>query len=304
MKNIKFNSVNEKFFIILDQQLNIIYSSKGIREVAKTLVNNLELNKYIESNTFGKITTNDYLIYIDKKILKNSIIYLIEVELSNDNRLLLDSEYKDRLTGLYNRNLWEELIHDKQKVLKLNDYKIMLVIDIDNLKDINDCHGHLAGDECIKKVANSIKASIDKNDLGIRYGGDEFIIISNSNTDKKLTKNIEKNLSRNMSNININLSIGSALINNIESLENSFKIADKNMYERKIKKKNKNIEDEIEKVRYKLNSLMKSNYQETYEEVLRISVKLDKLINKHLESKENLNKLDILINKMNLDSSD
>lgn len=53
----------------------------------------------------------------------------------------------------------------------------MIMIDVDNLKKINDMHGHRAGDKAIKEVSRRIKQCIRQIDIAARYGGDEFAII-------------------------------------------------------------------------------------------------------------------------------
>jgi len=53
----------------------------------------------------------------------------------------------------------------------------LLFIDIDNFKQVNDTYGHIAGDECIKKVAQGIYSMCRATDMLFRYAGDEFVII-------------------------------------------------------------------------------------------------------------------------------
>jgi diguanylate cyclase (GGDEF)-like protein len=85
----------------------------------------------------------------------------------------------DAVTGLANRHrlerylaaLWETALESGRPVT-------MLMLDIDHFKRFNDHYGHQAGDQCLKKVADIIRAQLRaKEDLAVRYGGEEFIIV-------------------------------------------------------------------------------------------------------------------------------
>ena len=82
--------------------------------------------------------------------------------------------YYDALTGLYNRFAWKRFC---QKYYNEKNYCVVM-IDMDGLKKINDGFGHLTGNNAICITANVIKNAIDEEDLVIRYGGDEFQILS------------------------------------------------------------------------------------------------------------------------------
>lgn len=81
----------------------------------------------------------------------------------------------DSLTGLYNRQRFEALA--KEWTLKPHFGSYLVLIDIDNLKTINDHHGHQAGDAALQKVSRVLKAQWHQKQLVARYGGDEFIAL-------------------------------------------------------------------------------------------------------------------------------
>lgn len=84
----------------------------------------------------------------------------------------------DQLTALYNRHkLSDFLDREIERTLRYARPLSMIMLDMDNLKAINDTHGHLAGDEVLKGVADSIRQHIRQSDVAGRFGGDEFIII-------------------------------------------------------------------------------------------------------------------------------
>ncbi|MGH4118152.1 sensor domain-containing protein [Clostridium sp.] len=87
-------------------------------------------------------------------------------------------EYYDILTGIPNRRLFVNTLKSEIIKAKFKETKMaVLFIDLDNFKEINDTLGHDYGDELLKKVAITIKASIKEGDLVSRVGGDEFFIL-------------------------------------------------------------------------------------------------------------------------------
>ena len=86
--------------------------------------------------------------------------------------------HHDSLTGLPNRTLLEDRIHQALLHAQRNDDAVMVAfIDLDNFKFINDCLGHVVGDELLKVVAMRIRQSLRQSDTVLRLGGDEFVIV-------------------------------------------------------------------------------------------------------------------------------
>lgn len=93
-------------------------------------------------------------------------------------RQLHNHSLTDPLTGLPNRRMLMRRLEEAQRRACCNQTLMALaVIDLDGFKDINDCLGHQAGDECLLLVANAIRGAIREIDLVTRLGGDEFVII-------------------------------------------------------------------------------------------------------------------------------
>jgi diguanylate cyclase (GGDEF)-like protein len=83
----------------------------------------------------------------------------------------------DGLTGLYNRRSLESLLHREVALAERHGVPLSLVmIDMDRFKQINDSHGHAAGDHLLKAFADCVRITLRKTDLAFRYGGDEFVI--------------------------------------------------------------------------------------------------------------------------------
>ncbi len=82
----------------------------------------------------------------------------------------------DLLTGIYNRMATELYIKKHLTLTGTHTKCALLIIDLDNFKQINDCFGHVYGDECLKEVGLKLKNIFRKNDIVGRVGGDEFFV--------------------------------------------------------------------------------------------------------------------------------
>lgn len=84
----------------------------------------------------------------------------------------------DPLTGLSNRHRLQDVLNGElERASRYSRPLSIIMIDMDELKAINDTLGHPAGDEALKMVANAIEHCIRKVDLAARFGGDEFVIV-------------------------------------------------------------------------------------------------------------------------------
>jgi diguanylate cyclase (GGDEF)-like protein len=84
----------------------------------------------------------------------------------------------DQLTGLYNRRSGEQrLAEEMSRAVRHGRPLTLLLIDIDNLKHINDRFGHAAGDLLLKEFSELLQRAIRGSDLAVRLGGDEFMVL-------------------------------------------------------------------------------------------------------------------------------
>lgn len=145
----------------------------------------------------------------------------------------------DRLTGLYNRYLFEETI---DKIEKEKNYPVSLVfVDVDGLKIINDYLGHKYGDMALKETALLLKKTFRENDLVARVGGDEFAVLlpftqrksaemrCKSLIDALKLYNKEKRIPP------LSFSVGVATTSGLEPIRELFHLADLEMYKQKQK---------------------------------------------------------------------
>jgi diguanylate cyclase (GGDEF)-like protein len=155
--------------------------------------------------------------------------------------------YIDPLTEVYNRTF----LKDISSKLNIKDY-IVMAIDIDHFKKINDTYGHDAGDIVLKEITKRIEKNIRKNeDFFIRYGGEEFLVLikktgKTNDIINSLAERIRKGIAskpiflKNGEKINVTISIGVNLdTERTKNLEDAIKVADTLLYEAKRKGRNR-----------------------------------------------------------------
>ena len=128
---------------------------------------------------------DDYLIKpVSRVILKAKIRAMERIidmrnQLNRANRELTELSERDSLTRLYNRRTFETRAMEYwRQATRSRDPISILLLDIDHFKAYNDCYGHLAGDECIRRVAEAIAECANRpGDIVARYGGEEFIVL-------------------------------------------------------------------------------------------------------------------------------
>jgi diguanylate cyclase (GGDEF)-like protein len=95
----------------------------------------------------------------------------------------------DGVTGLYNRRHFMETVEVAfARAQRLGQPFVALMIDVDNFKQINDQHGHIAGDQVLAEIAQACREHVRPDDIVGRYGGDEFIIVITGITSLRATQ--------------------------------------------------------------------------------------------------------------------
>jgi len=99
---------------------------------------------------------------------------------------LEELSFKDALTGVYNRRMFDSVMEVEWANAKRNHQPLsLLMLDIDYFKQYNDFYGHIHGDECLKRVAKELsKVATRSRDFFARFGGEEFIIVLPETDDK------------------------------------------------------------------------------------------------------------------------
>lgn len=121
------------------------------------------------------ILFNVYTVY-QQVLIKRLRRQLAEKQ--GHSHLLRNMAMVDVLTGLYNRRFAEQrLSAEVARSARKGHPLIVVLLDLNNFKRINDTHGHLAGDLVLQKFAASLSSSIRDGDLAVRMGGDEFLLL-------------------------------------------------------------------------------------------------------------------------------
>jgi len=186
---------------------------------------------------------DDYLIKgkFDTVDLERSITYSLYRKKKMAD--VINMAFYDRLTGLPNRN---HFLHNTDKSVELAKRMGSMVavyyVDLNNFKMINDQLGHEAGDVVLKTAAQRLSEGIRKTDTAIRFGGDEFLVISPGikkreeieKVGHKLVDTVSGSVSYKGDELVLTCSIGAAnLPFDAETLNEAIQIADKAMYKAK-----------------------------------------------------------------------
>ncbi len=139
------------------KNLDTYYDSVG-----ENIANELEKIKYINHSLKSELEAARQVLEKQKKAIEN----------------IKELSFKDHLTGLYLRRYMNKVLQDL--IYNFNRYKkvfSIIMMDLDDFKNVNDIYGHLAGDEVLKTIGSILKRYTRQSDIPIRYGGDEFIVI-------------------------------------------------------------------------------------------------------------------------------
>ncbi|MBP3235298.1 MAG: GGDEF domain-containing protein [Eubacterium sp.] len=194
--------------------------------------------------SFNQIVVKSWLVNLGA-MLENWRIR----EKLNDTVDRLENLYnRDMLTGLYNRRGYIQFFGDIYSGCLSRDENLsVMVIDMDNLKYVNDNFGHNEGDYCLSAIAESMMVAANHKEICIRSGGDEFIVLAGDYSEDKaenyiklLRENLNRRTKRDKKPYKLEVSIGACIskpeasdksVNDIS--EEYLKYADAEMYKEK-----------------------------------------------------------------------
>lgn len=205
-------------------------------------------------------TLSAVLVYLFIVLIFYFLFRTIAKKEQEKERELLYKASHDSLTGHYNRDF---LTNDDTIIKKIKNEKFdVIFLDIDNFKNINDRFGHHVGDRVLVGVAQRLESFFNKEDIIIRHGGDEFIVLNLSSIDlEELTDVISAPCSIDDLEFRLGVSIGISkypedslnldelfsmadiAMHAAKKVKNSYKYFDTDMYERSIE--NSDIEQHL-----------------------------------------------------------
>jgi len=153
---------------------------------------------------------------------------------------------RDRLTDVATRDFFFA------RLTELPDaYGVSLMIDIDHFKQVNDTHGHLAGDDVIHAVAQVMRAQIRDVDIVCRFGGEEFVVFLHNATAEegwaiaeRIRLRTQELTTRTLSgDVKVIVSVGGSMKERIEHVDAAIKRADECLYRAKTTGRNKTVVD-------------------------------------------------------------
>ncbi|AXX89614.1 hypothetical protein CKA55_06805 [Arcobacter suis] len=218
-----------------------------VDRINEPLLNIIEFTKNLGIKKDIKNLESCGIFEIDR-LSSNFNNMIIELDMRT-NRLILEETKRiyqeklantDPLTGAYNRRYLNEFSYEYLKIVKRENKDLsLLLLDLDDFKNINDTFGHEIGDIVIKQLVEISKSSIRESDLIIRFGGDEFIILlPNTNiqsarfvANKIINKITEYNKNKEF-NFSISVGISHYQIGD-NSIDNIILRADKSLYKAK-----------------------------------------------------------------------
>lgn len=226
---------------------------KGITAVQENGYQLIFAPLVIKSGPRGALVTA-----LDKKTVADETIFSIIQSLASQaatamenldlNEDMQEMVVTDSLTGLQNiRYFNSRLVSEVDMAMRHNRPVSLVILDLDDFKDINDIYGHQVGDEVLRQVGVQLGASIRKSDVAARYGGEEFALIlpeTDKETAIRVTEKIRERINR-MSirrypEIKVRFSAGVAAVpHNATESEDLVKAADEASYKAKRMGKNR-----------------------------------------------------------------
>jgi diguanylate cyclase len=148
--------------------IRTIISSKLI-----TISKAIEIKKQSDTDRLREADTKIEQLQNNLSIYNKEIVQVTKRAESLEKVVMLDE-----LTQINNRRAYDLQIREELRRYHRGGDKLSLIlIDIDHFKRVNDAHGHIAGDKCLKEIAQILKSSLRQSDFVARYGGEELIAI-------------------------------------------------------------------------------------------------------------------------------
>ncbi|MBU3913957.1 GGDEF domain-containing protein [bacterium] len=154
---------------------------RSARAYAKTDVmlmgiDSVSLRSIMENHAETAVLLLHQMLKVSTNRLQNTNNFVADIVRWGDEAR--ERAIRDKVTGIYNRRYYDEVIHEEFQAAQNNGKPLSIVmVDLDRFREINDIHGHQAGDSVIKKAARIFQLALRETDILVRYGGDEFAFL-------------------------------------------------------------------------------------------------------------------------------
>ncbi len=187
-----------------------------------------------------EFSLGDESFYFEIHAKRIDDLYLIELHdvtaFMNEAKELERENMIDQLTGAYNRKVFEKAC---RQIEQSGRSACAILVDIDHFKKINDTYGHAVGDEVLKAVVEEIQRSIRSEDYLIRWGGEEFLLLSTTDESggyamaQKIRETIQIREFRKVGSVTVSCGVSCKDVESVESFENLVNEADSALYKAK-----------------------------------------------------------------------
>ena len=218
---------------------SIFEALKELNKDRNSLITVSPNNPYLEALSLMEKFNISHLPVVNQKKKLIGILSIRDIAKNFPELIFIDP-----LTEVNNRAYLNII---KTKIKKISGPATVLMVDIDNFKDINDTFGHVVGDKVLKRLSQTLRKNVKITDEVIRYGGEEFLIIA-YRCNLEEGKILAERLRRKIENIRFNkkepkfkitVSIGLSIYEPKEDFLTAIEKADKAMYKAKQKGKNR-----------------------------------------------------------------
>ena len=245
-KSLKYEYVNKSFADFISERPDYIIEKSDIDLVNEKVFSKVlyeqclvgDMKTLKEGHYYGIETMGDRYFKVSKERIDNGLLCIAR-DITDEVNAITISE-TDSLTGLYNRNKFMKFI-DEIYTEKKNFF--LALIDLDNLRSLNNKYGHLKGDNYLNMLASVLKET--PNATFFRIGGDEFAALIEDNCDgnsSEFVKDIFSDIFNMLNNINLNpklsISVGIKKLDLSKDYLYNYEEVDKLLY--KVKKNGKN----------------------------------------------------------------
>lgn len=171
----------EEIYLHTNQQDKLIPVYQELLKINQEFTKILQ-NAYLEFS--GYYRENNYLRQDNSRLKQGNLVAILGIVIISSGliiililfRLLSTKNLTDQLTGIYNRKKLIQLSRIYRRKGTPEAFGVIM-LDIDYFKLYNDTYGHVKGDEVLKQVAHVLTESVRSNDIVIRYGGEEFLVL-------------------------------------------------------------------------------------------------------------------------------